>query len=186
MSVGSLPTAGAGEVGSGTQQSWRKDRGCSLYISVGAGRADCSHSTLQFSGVGGHSLQQLSQSLQLTRGSGFSVALQLVVEDPVVEGLVEAVGRRPNGRGFGGGCWCFAAHSPRRTSSVQPLSGQGNSLTQVCWLSPCQFSAGSSCFSASFASKFAEGLVEWCRLTGAWSLVPARRPLLSCRCFTSG
>lgn len=117
---------------------------------------------------GGHSLQQLSLSLQLTRDFGFSVPLQVVIENPMVENLAKAIGG-------------FAAYKPRRASSLQPWNEQGVSPIEEDWLNRYQFDAGSSCFNVSFTSTFARGLVDRIKLTDAWNMVLARHPLLSCR-----
>ena len=121
-----------------------------------------------FLDLGGHSLQQLSLSLRLTRDFGLAVPLQLVIENPVLEKMANAIST-------------FAAYKPRRDSSIQPLNDHGVSLIEQDWLKRYEFDAGSSCFNVSFTSTFTGDMVDRAKLTEAWNAVLARHPLLSCR-----
>lgn len=121
-----------------------------------------------FLDLGGHSLQQLSLSLRLTRDFGLAVPLQLVIENPVVEKMAKAIS-------------AFAAYKPRHPSSTQPMNDQGVSPIEEDWLKRYEFDAGSSCFNVSFTSIFSRGIIDRAKLTEAWNTVLARHPLLSCR-----
>ena len=124
-----------------------------------------------FIDLGGHSLQQLSLSILLTKNFGVRIPLQLVIENPTIEDLAKAIDS-------------FVSYKPRPTTAQQPLDEQTVSLIEEDWLNRYQFDAGSSCFNVSFTSTFAPGSVDRTKLTDAWNTVLARYPLFSCRYIT--
>ena len=127
-----------------------------------------------FIALGGHSLQQLSLSLYLTRELGAHIPLQIVIENPVIEDLAKAVDS-------------FISHedapiSP--VSRVQSFDEKSVSLLEADWLKRYKFDAGSSSFNVSFTCSFTDGLVNITRLVDAWNTVLASHPLLRCRYIT--
>ena len=124
-----------------------------------------------FIDLGGHSLQQLSLSLHLTREFGVHIPLQLVIEHPTIEDLAKAIDS-------------FISYKPPPVASSQPLDKESLCPIEEDWLNRYQFEAGPSCFNVSFASTFACGSVNRTKLVDAWNTVLARHPLLSCRYIT--
>lgn len=121
-----------------------------------------------FIALGGHSLQQLSLSLYLTRELGAHIPLQIVIENPAIEDLAKTVDS-------------FISCEGSPVSRVQSFDEQSLSLLEVDWLKRYKFDAGSSSFNVSFTSSFTDGVVNITKLVDAWNMVLASHPLLRCR-----
>ncbi|CAD6564771.1 MAG: hypothetical protein ASARMPREDX12_004428 [Alectoria sarmentosa] len=121
--------------------------------------------------LGGHSLQQLSLSLHLSREIGAQIPLQLIIEHPAIEDLANAIDS-------------FISHERSPVIRLQPVDEQSVSLIEDDWLKRYKFDAGSSCFNVSFTSTLSSGVVDRTKLADAWNTVLARHLLLRCRYIT--
>ena len=124
-----------------------------------------------FLDLGGHSLQQLSLSLHLTRELGVRIPLQLVIEHPAIEDLAKAIET------------CMSHEKPSVTD-LRPFNEHGVSRIEEDWLKRYKFDAGSSCFNVAFTCTFTDGVVDRTKLADAWNIVLARHLLLRCRYIT--
>lgn len=124
-----------------------------------------------FTALRGHSLQQLSLSLYLTRELGGHIPLQIVIKNPAIGDLAKAVDS-------------FISYKNAPVSRVQSFDEQSVSLLEADWLKRYRFDAGSSSFNISFTSSFTDGIVNVTKLVDAWNTVLAGHPLLRCRYIT--
>ena len=120
--------------------------------------------------LGGHSLQQVSLSLRLTKKFGIRIPLRLIIEHPTLGDLAESIEK-------------FQEMKRPETLTSESLSSHKLSPVEDEWLQKYGLNAGLSAFNVAFASRFDETVGKQA-LTEAWNTVLARHRLLRC-CYVN-
>lgn len=118
-----------------------------------------------FIDLGGHSLQQLSLTKQLTKIFKLQIPLQLIIARPKLEDLANSIDD----------------YKTKAKPTIPPsrcLGHQQVSPIEKEWLQKYEIDAGSSCFNVCFTSSFVEGTVDRYALGEAWNTILARHQLL--------
>ena len=128
--------------------------------------------------LGVHSMQQIQLARQLSETLTVSVPLKLVVLNPIVGDLIEAIGKLER----------LASAAPSTTAPEPHCeAGSAERVTPIEseWLDKYSLDRGSACFNVCFAASFDTAAIDRRGLARAWNAVLARHKMLRCRYSTS-
>jgi hypothetical protein len=136
--------------------------------------------------LGGNSMHQIRLARHRSEALAVDLPLRLVVLNPSVGDLIEAVGKLveksktpaapalPKARGAASlGKDHYGSSAAEHVSTVSPIEGE--------WLDKYSIDRGAACFNVCFMATLGVARVEHKRLARAWNVVLARHKMLRCR-----